>query len=507
MRGAAQREVPCAAMPAFPAAALVFVSSGAVLVLEILAVRLLAPYVGVTLEVYTAIIGVVLAGIAVGSWLGGRLADRIDPRGTIGPMLVFGGVLAFLTLPLVDGLGSGLRGATPTTTTVLTFLAFFAPAAVLSGVTPSVIKLQLASLDQTGRVVGRLSAISTAGAILGTFVTGFVLVAAWPTRPVIRVLAVSLVLLGIAVSVWLRRVRPLSAGSVVAALLAGTFSFAASHPCDYESAYFCAYVELDPERESGRALWLDTLRHSYVDLEDPSYLEFTYMQWFSDVLTATAPDGGPLDTLHVGGAGFTMPRYLREEHPGSRSTVLELDELLVELAKQELGLELRDDIEVVTGDARLGIQQTPTGAYDVVLGDAFGGVAVPWHLTTVEFLEQVHDRLRPDGLYVMNLVDYAERDFLRAQAATVATVFDHVAVLAEEERFGPTRADVGGNFVLVAGDRPLPLEEIQEANRARGRQDTLLTGDELAAFVGDAPVLTDDHAPVDQLLTPLPLKG
>ena len=494
-------------MPAFPAAALVFISSAAVLVLEILAVRLLAPYVGVTLEVYTAIIGVVLAGIAVGSWLGGRMADRLDPRGMVGPMLVFGGILAFMTLPLVDGLGSGLRGATPTTTTVLTFLAFFAPAAVLSGVTPAIIKLRLASLEHTGRVVGRLSAISTAGAILGTFVTGFVLVAAWPTRPVVRVLAIGLVVLGVGVSVWLRRVRPVSIGSVIAAVLAGALSFAASHPCEHESAYYCAYVEQDPERESGRALWLDTLRHSYVDLEDPSYLEFTYMQWFSDVLTAVAPEGEPVTTLHVGGAGFTMPQYLREVHPGSTSTVLELDALLVELAKEELGLELRDDIEVHTGDARLGIQRTPRSAYDVVIGDAFGGVAVPWHLTTVEFLEQIHTRLRPGGIYTMNLVDYAERDFLRAQAATVDAVFEHVAIIGSPDRFGPTRPAVGGNFVLVASDQPLPTDGIRAANRARGRADALLTGEELAEFIGDAPVLTDDHAPVDQLLTPLPLAG
>jgi spermidine synthase/MFS family permease len=492
-------------MPAFPAAALVFLSSAAVLVLEILAARLMAPYVGVTLEVYTAIIGVVLAGIAVGSWLGGRAADRVDPRGMVGPLLIVGGILAFLSLPLVDGLGGGLRGATAGTTTLLTFLGFFAPAAVLSAVTPAIIKLRLASLDETGRVVGRLSAISTAGAIVGTFITGFVLVAAWPSRPVVRVVAVSLVLLGIGVSLWLRRARPLSVGSVIAAVLAGLFSFAASHPCEHESAYYCAYIEQDPDRESGRALWLDTLRHSYVDLEDPSHLEFTYMQWFGDVLTALAPEGEPLEVLHVGGAGFTMPQYLREEHPGSTSTVLELDELLVELAVEKLGLELDDDIEVLTGDARLGIRRTPQDAYDVVIGDAFGGVAVPWHLTTVEFLEQVEARLTADGVYVMNLVDYAERGFLRAQAATVAAVFDHIAVIAAPDSFGPSGGTVGGNFVLVASHQQLPVDGIRDANAARARDDEILTGAQLDEFVGDAEVLTDDHAPVDQLLTPLPI--
>ncbi len=491
-------------MHRFAAAALVFVSSAAVLVLEILAARLMAPYVGVTLEVYTAIIGVVLAGIAVGSWWGGKAADQVDPRNLIGPLIVAGGVLAFVTIPLVDGLGAGLRGAGPATTTIITFLAFFAPAAVLTAVTPSIIKLQLEDLDETGRVVGRLSAIGTAGAILGTFATGFILVAAAPTRPVIRGVAVLLVLLGLAVTVWLKRWRAVSATTVALVVAGGALSFAASHPCQYESAYYCAFIENDEDRRGGYALWLDTLRHSYVDLNDPSHLEFTYTAWFGDVINAIAPDGEPLASLHIGGAGMTMPRYLRHEHPGSTSTVLELDELLLDLAIDELGFEPSDDIEVVLGDARLSAERADTAAYDLVIGDAFGGVAVPWHLATREFTEELRRALRDDGIYVLNLLDYGPRRFLRAEVATLDAVFEHVAVLGRAGSFDPTARDVGGNYVLIASDAPLPLERIVEANRDRRRDDELLHGEELERFVGEARVLTDDHAPVDQLLTPRP---
>jgi spermidine synthase len=491
-------------MPRFVAAALVFLSSAAVLVLEILAARLLAPYVGVTLEVYTAIIGVVLAGIAVGSWLGGRAADRVDPHGLLGPLLIAGGALSFVTIPLIDGLGGGLRGGGPAATTLLTFLAFFAPAAVLTAVTPAVIKIQLADLDQTGRVVGRLSAIGTAGAIFGVFATGFVLVAALPTRPVVRGLGVALVVLGVALAVWLGRGRPVTVGSTALVLGAAAMSFAASHPCEHESAYYCAYVVEDADRPSGRALWLDTLRHSYVDLEDPSHLEFTYTQWFGDVIAALAPDGEPLRTLHIGGGGFTMPQFLRAEHPGSTSTVLEIDPLLVELSEQELGLELGEDITVLTGDARLAIGEVERGAYDLVIGDAFGGVAVPWHLATEEFTTAIHATLRPGGVYTLNAIDYDQRDFLRAEIATIQTVFDHVAVLGRPGSFGPTRPGVGGNYVVIASDSPLPVDAIIDANRNRARVDELLAGPELDAFVGEAMVLSDDRAPVDQLLTPVP---
>jgi hypothetical protein len=495
-------------MPAPIAAALVFLSSAAVLVLEILAARLLAPYVGVTLETYTAIIGVILAGIAVGSWLGGKAADARDPAGLIGPLLVVGGALAFAAIPVVDNLGAGLRGAGPATTTILTVLGFFLPAAVLTAVNPAVIKLQLDSLDETGRVVGRLSALSTAGAIVGTFVAGFLLVAAFPTRPVIRATAVFLIVLGIASAFYLRRARigtgRVPVGTLVVALGASVFSFAATNPCQFESAYYCAYVRDDPDRTNGRSLYLDTLRHSYVDLDDPSHLEFTYTRWFGDVLDATVPDGAPVDALHVGGAGFTMPRYLRSEHPGSRSTVLEVDPLLVDLAQDELGLDLGDDIEVLLGDARLTITEVPEATKDLVIGDAFGGVAVPWHLATIEFTEQLHRTLRDDGLYVLNVIDYGERAFLRAEIATVAAVFDHVAVVGRGGSFGAATSGVGGNYVLVASDAPLPVEDIEVAVRRGGTDHEVLAGDALTVFVGDARVLTDDFAPVDQLLQPYP---
>jgi hypothetical protein len=496
--------VPCAAMPALAAAALVFLSSAAVLVLEILAARLLAPYVGNTLETYTAIIGTILAGIAVGSWWGGKIADRRDPRTLIGPLLIVGGALGFLAIPLVDGLGVGVRGASAFTTTVLTTLAFFLPAAVLSAVTPAVIKLQLASLDETGTVVGRLSALSTAGAIVGTFLTGFVLVAAWPTRSIVRGTAVFLIVLGLVVLWRLAGAGRLTAGVTVFTVGAGLFSFAASHPCEFESRYYCAFVVEDEERPTGRALWLDTLRHSYVDLEDPTHLEFAYTQLFGDVADSFRPEGEPIDALHIGGGGFTMPRYLRETRPGSDHLVLEVDPLLVEVSEQELGLDVGDDIEVITGDARLTTRLAEDGEYELVVGDAFGGISVPWHLATREYLLDVQATMTDDGVYVANVIDYGPRDFVRAYAATMQDVFAHVAILGPEDRFGPRDEPTGGNVVVVASDSPLDLDAAIEANRARGGADVALARDELARFTGDAPVLTDDEAPVDQLLTPLP---
>jgi spermidine synthase len=205
--------------------------------------------------------------------------------------------------------------------------------------------------------------------------------------------------------------------------------------------------------------------------------------------------------LHIGGGGFSMPRYLAATRPGTSSLVLELDPELVVLAREELGLQTGPDLQVVTGDARLTIQDTPVAAYDLVIGDAFGGVAVPWHLTTREFLELIDARLRPGGIYAMNAIDFPPLGFVEAEVATFRQVWDHVAVIAPASRLSGER---GGNFILVGSDEPLPIDAILGRNRDRGDDEAALVDDEVAGFVGGAQVLTDDHAPVDQLITPLP---
>lgn len=509
-------------MPSSLASLLVFLSSAAVLVLELLAARLLIPYVGNTIETYTAIIGVVLAGIALGTWLGGRAADRVAPHRLLAPLLVAGGALAAMTVPIVDVLGAGLRGTGPATAVILSTLAVLVPAAVLSAVTPVVIKLQLDALERTGSVVGRLSAISTFGGIAGTFLTGFVLVALFPTRATIRVLGVLIILGGVIVAVGLARGRDDRAlgrlgadGStpllgilplVVAGLAVGG-SLATDGPCEEESAYYCIAVRDDQQRPDGRVLWLDTLPHSHVDLADPTVLSFTYTAWYGDVIGAAVEAGAPVRALHIGAGGLTMPRYLRSEHPGSRQLVLELDPLVIDVAERRLAYAPGDDVRIVTGDARRTVTalaeavrdgDAPDGPpFDLAIGDAFGGVAVPWHLTTLEFTADLHALMAPDGLYLLNVIDHGPRDFLRAEVATIADVFTHVAVLERPD-------GAGGNHVVIASDRPIPSAAIEARNRARGREDVVTEAAALDALIAGTVVLTDDRAPVDQLLTPRP---
>jgi SAM-dependent methyltransferase len=448
------------------AAALVFISSGAVLVLEILGIRLLAPYVGLTIETTTVIIGTVLAGIAAGAAVGGRAADELDPRWLLAGLLAAGGALAIATVPLARGLGSALQEDAGAAAALIAAVALFPPAAVLSAVTPTVARMQLRDLSTTGAVVGRLSAWATAGGLVGTFATGFVIVPLVPTDVAVVAVGVVLVVLGLVVA---RTRAALAAGA--GAIVMGAATLAAGAPCDAETVYHCARVEEDG---SGRVLRLERLQHSYVDLEDPTHLEFEYTQWMGAAIDDMA--AGPLEAVFIGGGGFTLPRYVAATRPGSRSRVLEVDGDLVELVRERLGLRTGPDLRVRVGDARLTLRGEPTDSADLVVGDAFGGVAVPWHLTTVEFARDIRRVLRPDGLYLLNVIDYEPRSLVRAEQATLREVFENVALVGHP--------DPGGNHVFLASDAPLPE----------------LPAPELDLPAGD--VLRDDDAPADQLLTP-----
>ncbi|MEU2347581.1 fused MFS/spermidine synthase [Modestobacter sp. NPDC049651] len=492
------------ALPGWVAGGVTFLASGTVLVLEVVGLRLIAPYVGITLQTNTAVIGFALAAIALGAWTGGAVADRTDPRRLLAPVLVAGGALVVAVLPLVRFAGGLLTGAAAGNVLLLAFVAVGVPAALLSAVPPMVVKLQLGSLAETGSVVGRLSGIGTLGGIAATFLTGFVLVAVLPSSVILVATGLLTVVVGLALAVLLRRAVPLRADRRTAGLLALTaavplLAAAAPTPCEAETSYHCARVTADPERDGGRVLVLDTLRHSYVDLDDPRHLEFEYVRAIAAVSTAVAPAGEPLSALHLGGGGLTLPRWLAVERPGTVSRVLEVDPGVVELDEQRLGVRTSPELQVRVGDARVALAEEPAGERDLVVGDAFGGLAVPWQLTTVEALRLVDRSLADGGVYAANLIDHPPLDFVRAELATLRRVFPSVVLLA---RAPVVLGEDGGNVVAVASRQPLDTARLADALAARELAWQVVAGAELDRFVGSAPVLTDDFAPVDQLLSP-----
>jgi spermidine synthase len=468
----------------YAAAALVFCASASVLVVEVVALRLLAPYLGLTLETSTLVIGVALAAIALGSWAGGRAADLIPPRRALGPLLAASGVAVAATPFAVRAAGVFDRGV------LLMLVATFAiivPGTFLAAVTPMVTKLRLTTLNQTGTVVGRLSAIGTAGAIVGTVVTGFVLISRLPVSGIMVGLGAVLVLAAAVVEFRVRGWR--SAVTPAALVIVGGGAVAvAPGGCDVETIY--------QDRASGRVLMLDGAPHSYVDLEDPTYLDWDYAKAVASVIDTEYAEGEPLRVYHIGGGGLTLPRYVERVRPGTSSLVSEIDPGVVKIDNEQFGLENSKGIEVRVEDARLGLGRLADDSRDLVLGDAFGGVSVPWHLTTRETVREIARVLTDEGIYVINLLDYGPLAFARAEVATLAETFDHVALATEVDTL--THGEkAGGNLVVIASNAPLNVAAIAARIAERGPDWDVITGAELAAWTGDAAVMTDDYAPVD----------
>ncbi|MCF7552712.1 fused MFS/spermidine synthase [Pseudonocardia sp. WMMC193] len=467
-------------------------SGAVILVVETLATRLVAPYVGLTLESTTAAIGVALAGIAAGAALGGRLSDWRDPRAVAALGMLLGGLGVLAVQPVVRVVGP-VVGPGPAATIVLVGASTMPAIIALSLVAPAVTKAMLHGMDGAGTVIGLLSAAGTIGSLAGTFAAGFVLVALLPVSVILYICSgVCLALAWWLAASWPRGVV-LRAGAAVV-VLAG-LTAAVPGRCDADTTYYCARVE-PGAGPTDRVLVLDDLRHSAVDLADPAHLEFAYTRRFADAVDAAFPAGAALGAVHVGGGGYSLPRWLAATRPDSRSTVLELDAGVVDLVGRELGAAEIPGVETRVGDARTTLAGLPADSADLVVGDAFGARSVPWHLATREFVTDVDRVLRADGIYVLNVIDQYPHSLLWSVTATVAERFSQVQVLVRPDQLGRGQ---GGNAVVVASHRPLDTAALERAVAARGEPGSVLPGPELDARLVDRMILTDDFAPTDQL--------
>ncbi|CAA9261834.1 MAG: Spermidine synthase [uncultured Corynebacteriales bacterium] len=259
-------------------------------------------------------------------------------------------------------------------------------------------------------------------------------------------------------------------------------------PYDIQATHSVVSIEGDPSRPSGRMVFLDGHESSYVDLADPTHLEFSYVRRIGDVIDLIRPPRQPLDVLHVGGGGFTLPRYVAATRPRSRQVVYEYDGELVRVAREHLGLAAQPGMRVRVGDARARLAERPDASADVVVGDAFSGVVVPAHLATVEFAHEVRRVLRPDGIYLLNVIDCPPLRVSRAEAATLLAAFGHVALVAERDLL---RERDAGNVVFLASDAPLPLAEVRRAAARGAFPDDVLDRAAVTTFAGSAVVATD----------------
>lgn len=495
------------------ASAIVFIASFCTLVIELIAGRILAPWLGVSLYTWTSIIGVCLAGIAAGNYAGGKIADRFPSSLTLSVLFLVSGALSVAILPATEWvIGSQLGKDWPLMLRILTdtTIVFFLPTALLGTISPVVIKLSLADLERTGSIVGRIYAVSTVGAIAGTFATGFFLIDLMGTRSIVWSVAAVLIAVGAVVArPWRARVMLPPIALAIGALWVTQAQMATyAPPCLKESNYYCIQIyDQEVEGFAVRSLALDHLVHSYVALQDPTFIGYGYERVYQELTDFHVRGRPTFRTLAIGAGGYTFPRYLTAAYPEADVDVVEIDPAVTAVAREHLDVPDDPRLRTYNKDARLWfIEEQPAGRYDIVYGDAFNDVAVPYHLTTVEFDQMIRRALAPDGILMANIIDDFDRgEFLRASVNTLRQVFEHVYVLALGRLWmtgGP------GTYVVVASPKAIDLDEFMRFDGPRTAPDKLsavMPGQELLRYLerGRRIVLTDDHAPVDNLLAPL----
>ena len=550
---------PCAAAATaacrgwrFTPQVIVFFSSACVMVLELVAGRLTARHLGNSLYTWTTIIGVVLAGISVGNYVGGRMADRWRPERTLGWLFLSASVACLGCLPLnavVAGAAGGLdpdwQMTYPARVVLSTVIVFLLPALLLGTVSPVTAKMAIVRGKAVGASVGSIYAWGAVGSIVGTFATGFWLIAALGARGVVIGVAGALALLALALgpcrilhALWL-------------AALAVVFWLSQTHADQWFQAACAAglkdgRVHIEPDgrpafhryrfaRDSqyqfvyvydeggmyglngGREIALDTLRHGYVDLDNPLHLEFKYERIYAALTERFLHGRRNVRAFFLGGGGYTFPRWLLKRYPGSHCDVAEIDPTVVEACHQAMGLERDTPIRTLVADARVVVDRMPTDQrYDLIIGDAFSDLAVPWHLTTLEFQRRLRSRLTADGVMLTNIIEDFEAGgrFLGAYVATARKVFKHVLVYCNS----PWGVAPGQhNFVILASDRDdeflyQDLRSLGAGGVGKSTVDgavdfpgSLLTPDDLAELdrKSGGRILTDDDAPVENFLAPI----
>ena len=521
--------------------AAVFLSGAVLLGVEIAASRVLAPFFGNSLFVWGALIGVVLTGLAAGYWIGGALADRFPVPGLLASVMAVGAVLViavpFIDGPLVEAVVSWNPGPR-LNPLVAAVLLFGLPSVVLAGVTPIAVRLRGRSVSDLGKTSGRLFALSTAGSIVGTFATAFWLIPEVGTNQLFALAAAGLLAAVAVVTLAERMALPaLVALAGVAAATVTSFEIAPKAGATLTGAALrnwspqyvlsnkgAAPVEDSTVRvvyakdtryhqltvaddEDSRYLRFDATFQSGMYLKQPFRTRFRYSDFFH-LGFAYKPDTRRV--LFIGLGGGSAPKRLWQDFPQATVDVAELDPEVVDVAYRFFDVPRSPRLRIVAEDGRRYLARRQQ-RWDVIAIDAYYADAVPFHLTTREFLELVRSRLTPGGVVATNVIGAIAGDgsgFFRSLYRTYRSVFPtvliHPVALPGEEKVTDTR-----NIILVATDQPAPARAFllerwrdirREARTAPDLTQPIRTRYDGPVKTRDVPVLTDDYAPTDALL-------
>jgi len=495
-----------------------FISSFCMLVIEIVAGRILAPFVGVSLYTWTSIIGVVLAGISIGAFFGGALADKYPFPKTLGWLLLLSGMATLSIAPVTNLVAAhSFKTSLMVRIVTVTALTFFMPSFVLGTISPVVVKLALKNVETAGNVVGRIYAVSTLGSIIGTFTAGFFLISFMGTRNIILAMGGMLIATALGSGFLFRSKKPALATMFFPAFFLWAISGHAFRPSltpgtvfYKESDYYTIKVK-DARSSDGitplKSLVLDNLVHSYVNTADPLHIEYRYEKVYSDILTWRFGKDAAFHSLTIGAGGYTFPRYMEVFYPNARIDVVEIDPEVTKTSYEHLGLPQTTRIRSYNEDGRWFVMNC-RDRYDVVFFDAYNDLSIPYHLTTKEFAQMVRERMNPNGIVMTNIIDnFQQGSFLPSYIRTLRDVFGekNVYLIAISPAFEKIRIST---FVVLATNGTMDINDFTAFMKIHQGDDanSAVVPEEIVNRLLEknySVILTDDFAPVDNLIAPV----
>lgn len=489
---------------------IVFICGAVVMILELVGSRVLAPYVGTSIIVWTSLIGIILGSLSLGYWWGGRIADK-KPDYKIFSMIIFisaisVGMIILIKSMVLDFLQNNIADI-HINATIATLILFAPPSVLLGMITPYAVRLKIKDLDSSGKTVGSLYAISTIGSIAGTFSAGFFLIAYFGSSNILLVLSAILVFTSLlACSKSIPLIKTMLMLLLLICILAvnsyNTF-LKKQGVIDVDTQYNRVLIFKSIDEKTKR-LTLNMVTNPrelqsamFMDNDDDLVIEVTK---YYRLARHFKPD--LKNSLLIGGAGYSYAKDYLKKFSDAGIDVVEIDPMLTELAKQYFNLKDNPRLAIRHEDGRTFLNKTKK-KYDVIFGDAFTSYyALPYQLTTRETVQKMYETLNDDGVILINIISSIEGEkgkFLRAEYATFKNVFPQVYLFPVNDL---NDGSLVQNIMLVAiksNQKPSFRNNDPELNEYLQH----LWKTEIKK---DVPILTDDYAPVDAYMTKI-IKG
>lgn len=485
---------------------IVFISGSAIMVFELIGSRILAPFVGTTVLVWSCLIGVILASLALGYWWGGKKADKQPEYSTFSALMfwatLFVILTAFFKLPIIHFLDKHIGDIR--LESILASLILFGPGSFfLASISPYAVRLRIENVKSSGATVGNLYAVSTVGSIVGTFLTGLVLVIYLGNTKILFGLAAVLLLTSLLAFSQKYRKAKIAGTALIVVLLVFANSldrlFLPKSLVYINSQYMDIMVDKGIDTFSQPSTsrpvlklftgFITTQSAMFTDTPNSNELVFPYTQFFR---LAFHFNPQIKNSLLIGGAGYSWPKYYLQTYPTANIDVVELDPQMTAVAKKYFNLPDNSRLTTYNEDGRIFLNRNQK-KYDAIIEDAFRLHVIPFQLTTQETVQHIYDALNPDGVVMVNMVSAITGDeggFLRAEYATYKKVFPQVYVFRVNFPF----PQFIQNQIIVGlkSNQPAPLTDDNKDLNAMLQH---LYTDPIPT---DRAVLTDDFAPVHE---------